>query len=583
VEMPNSVTSIGEWAFYGCSGLANVEIPNSVTSIGEEAFRGCSSLKDVYYSGTEEEWNKISISSGNDYLKNATIHYNSTGGESGSTIYNSGKPIAVLNKDFEEYVFDELSTTRNDTLAYYLCALSRAAYEKKDITDSLDSLGFDINHRYISEEYDATGEHKAAYSLAKKAIPGGTLVLITIRGSLDGGDWYTNFGMGIAPALIQGKHEGFMISVNNIYDELNKFVDYKIGNTEEVTYLITGHSLGAGVGNLLAVKLHDEGVPVGRIYDYNFACPDVAKLSHIDWNYGGTFNNIFNICNVYDPVTQLPGSAADKLLGIDKLLFHWGKFGRTIWFNAGLDPLDAKNNHEAITYLTALANNVSYYNEGDQFYGEPDRTLIIFRCPVDVEIYDEDGNMVVSIINNEAHFHNAEIGEVVVAVNEDQKAISLYKDKKYDIRLKATDEGEMTYEVYDENSIERTTEETKIFENVELTDGKEMISKVGETIEVPDVKLYVVDDNDRKVAEVQEDGTEVEIACMIGDINDDGDVTQTDKLILSRYLAKWDGYASKILNWDAADINGDSDVTQTDKLILSRYLAKWDGYDKYFK
>ena len=68
-----------------------------------------------------------------------------------------------------------------------------------------------------------------------------------------------------------------------------------------------------------------------------------------------------------------------------------------------------------------------------------------------------------------------------------------------------------------------------------------------------------------------------------GDINNDGNVTQTDKLILSRYLAKWDGYAGKILNWDAADINGDKDVTQTDKLILARYLAKWDGYDRYFK
>ena len=47
VEMPNSVTSIGEWAFYGCSGLANVEIPNSVTSIGRSAFSGCSGLASV--------------------------------------------------------------------------------------------------------------------------------------------------------------------------------------------------------------------------------------------------------------------------------------------------------------------------------------------------------------------------------------------------------------------------------------------------------------------------------------------------------------------------------------------------------
>ena len=42
--IPNSVTSIGSYAFYGCSGLTSVEIPNSVTSIGRNAFSSCSSL-----------------------------------------------------------------------------------------------------------------------------------------------------------------------------------------------------------------------------------------------------------------------------------------------------------------------------------------------------------------------------------------------------------------------------------------------------------------------------------------------------------------------------------------------------------
>ena len=42
-----SVTSIGEGAFYGCSGLTSVTIPNSVTSIGSQAFYGCSCLTSV--------------------------------------------------------------------------------------------------------------------------------------------------------------------------------------------------------------------------------------------------------------------------------------------------------------------------------------------------------------------------------------------------------------------------------------------------------------------------------------------------------------------------------------------------------
>ena len=45
--IPNSVTSIGEGAFRGCSGLTSIEIPNSVTSIGEGAFYNCSGLTSI--------------------------------------------------------------------------------------------------------------------------------------------------------------------------------------------------------------------------------------------------------------------------------------------------------------------------------------------------------------------------------------------------------------------------------------------------------------------------------------------------------------------------------------------------------
>ncbi len=47
IQIPSSVTSIGEWAFYRCSGLAAVEIPSSVTSIGNYAFSGCSGLTAI--------------------------------------------------------------------------------------------------------------------------------------------------------------------------------------------------------------------------------------------------------------------------------------------------------------------------------------------------------------------------------------------------------------------------------------------------------------------------------------------------------------------------------------------------------
>lgn len=77
--VPSGITELDSWAFEDCTALASIILPLSVTDIGYAAFNGCTALRDVYYAGTEDEWEDISISSDNDPLKNATIHYNSDG------------------------------------------------------------------------------------------------------------------------------------------------------------------------------------------------------------------------------------------------------------------------------------------------------------------------------------------------------------------------------------------------------------------------------------------------------------------------------------------------------------------------
>ena len=61
--IPDGVTSVGDYAFYGCSGLTSVEIPDSVTSIGGYVFSGCSGLTSVHISDIAK-WCAISFKYG---------------------------------------------------------------------------------------------------------------------------------------------------------------------------------------------------------------------------------------------------------------------------------------------------------------------------------------------------------------------------------------------------------------------------------------------------------------------------------------------------------------------------------------
>ena len=62
ITIPNDITEIKDYAFYGCSGLASVSIPNSVTTIGNNAFADCTGLTSVHISDLST-WCRVSFSS----------------------------------------------------------------------------------------------------------------------------------------------------------------------------------------------------------------------------------------------------------------------------------------------------------------------------------------------------------------------------------------------------------------------------------------------------------------------------------------------------------------------------------------
>ena len=57
IIIPNSVEVINSYTFYNCNNITRVTIPTGVTTIDRKAFCECTNLTDIYYGGTEEQWN----------------------------------------------------------------------------------------------------------------------------------------------------------------------------------------------------------------------------------------------------------------------------------------------------------------------------------------------------------------------------------------------------------------------------------------------------------------------------------------------------------------------------------------------
>ena len=77
VTIPDSVTSIGMGAFGDCTSLKNISIGSGMKKIGSTVFYKCDNISDVYFNGSEAQWNSIEIGYNNNTLTNASIHYNS--------------------------------------------------------------------------------------------------------------------------------------------------------------------------------------------------------------------------------------------------------------------------------------------------------------------------------------------------------------------------------------------------------------------------------------------------------------------------------------------------------------------------
>ena len=355
VTLPEGVTSIKSYAFYFCENLISVTIPSSMTSIESSAFAYCYSITDVYYGGTREQKNTLIgngwSTEGNDELYNATWHFRS------SQIFYLGEVITQLDKGLDEIVFQTASTTYNPELVFYLSALDQAAYHKQSLYDSLYSLRFsEIDQEYTDDQYPA-------FTFAKMPLSDGrTIVMIVVRGTANAEQWiYTNFDLGVTSFYIGGVHKGFAEATNKLLSYLQSYMG---GNWADpsVTYVVTGHSLGAAVANLTSYALANSGVSQANIYNYNIACPDVVKnTTNIE------YANMFNIADARDLVSFVPGMAGNALSL--NAVSTWSKFGQSKWFSydwsrwlyLGTDI----QSHHLTNYLQYFSKKLTAVRSGD--------------------------------------------------------------------------------------------------------------------------------------------------------------------------------------------------------------------------
>ena len=73
VDLPESAAYIGSYSFSSCVALKTLSISLTVSRVDAGAFRDCGALEEIYYGGTEEDFEKISVATGNSAFTGATL------------------------------------------------------------------------------------------------------------------------------------------------------------------------------------------------------------------------------------------------------------------------------------------------------------------------------------------------------------------------------------------------------------------------------------------------------------------------------------------------------------------------------
>lgn len=524
--IPDGVTTIGYSAYKMCSQLSSIRIPVSVTKIESGAFWWCWGLKDVFYAGTEEEWEQIFIKDSNWDLTDATIHYNCVGAVDDpkslrpllfhAGYAEEGKQDYYLNITWTDELFLFDANQFHSELAIPCLALS-GAVELPDgdnrAFDMLEDLDFErgrLSSGYFNTKYNYL-KPAAVFGHKKIQLEGETkdLFVIVVRGTTAGtSDWMTD---------ISGQVGGFAVASEDVKSRFMEYVEKEMGvSYEEVlahsgdnVLLVTGHSLGGAVANHLSVDLMGFA-PKDKSFFYTFAACQSFPLT--DRKYRNEMTNVFNVINTADIVPYLPPAGFYRI-GVNRCFSsnHYKVQETFARLTSGRTYSDAYHHsdagflwvpHAIETYMAFLIND-----DGKALL-DARPILVRVECPVDVEVYDGDGVLVGRIVNNE--IDTSVETRVGLFTDGDKKAILLSEEGRYTVVMTGTDYGEMTctVETIDPETDEKLEEAA--YSHVVLAPGKRFSTEI-DTAGTAAPALFVIDENGESVASVSAEGEETDL------------------------------------------------------------------------
>ncbi len=244
------------------------------------------------------------------------------------------KPVPIQMEWDENCFLNANPKTYNHQIARLSAMLSNISYvhveENKDLNEMLESyllLGFKKENIYWNYDLDYKDKknknNQAAYSFAFKDIqtPKGTkkLVFIIIRGTpLSSNEWLSNLNISDTTKKSVMVHEGFLSTCQIIKADFYRFLEDNSISKDDSIFLISGHSRGAAIANLLGSIFYDEQVITSdKVFVYTFASPNVSQEEKTS---DEKYNFIWNIVNAEDAVPSVPPNRNN---------WKWKKFGQT--------------------------------------------------------------------------------------------------------------------------------------------------------------------------------------------------------------------------------------------------------------